>query len=126
MRNQEQIFGRLAALEKNSYMYAHSDHRPQPVRIPPPPRHAPPMLDSFLDLSFDSPGGPIMPRNIPPAYIPPPPAHVASHDPQPTPLSPYIPPRLEESDDYLELSTFGDENDGADLTLSITIHHHSP
>ena len=123
MRNQEQIFGRLAALEKNSYMHTHSYHRPQPVRIPPPPRHAPAMLDSSLDLSFDSPGGPITPRNGPPAYIPPPPAHAASRDP-PRTLSPQTSPRqstsprLDESDDYLGLSAFGDENDGADLTLS--------
>ena len=65
VRNQEEIFGRLATLENNSNMYAPSYHRPQSVRIPPPPNHAPPMLDSSLDLSFDSPGGPIAPRNSP-------------------------------------------------------------
>ena len=65
MRNQEEIFGRLATLENNSNMYAPSHRRPQPIQIPPPP-----MLNSSLDISFDSPGGPIAPSSGPPAYIP--------------------------------------------------------
>ena len=124
MRNQDQIFRRLAALENKSY------HRPLPFWIPPPPRHTPRLLDSSFNLSFESPRGPVTPRNDPPLYIPPPPAHAASHDR--TPLSPYTPrrhsppPHLDD-DDYLGLDAFGDENDGADLTLS-TSHpppHHS-
>ena len=125
VRNQEEIFGMLAALENNSNMYAPSYHRPQPVRIPPPPKHAPPMLDSSLDISFDSPGGPVAPRNGPPAYIPPPPAHAASCDPPCTPRR--SPPLCLDKNDYLGLDAFGDENVGTDPVLP-TNHpppHHS-
>lgn len=108
LRNQEEIFGRLATLENNSNMYAPSYHRPQPIRIPPPPKHAPPMFDSSLDVSFDSPGGPIAPRSGPPAYIPPPPAHAASCN---LPSTPRRSPSLcLDENDYLGLDAYGDEN----------------
>ena len=121
MRDQKEILGRLAKLENNSNTYAPSYHRPQPVRIPPPPKHAPPMLDSSLDLSFASPGGPIAPRNGPPAYIPPPPAYAASCDLPSTPRQ--SPPLCLDENDYLGLDAFGGENFETD---PIVPTNHSP
>ena len=121
MRNQEEIFGRLATLENNSNMYAPSYRRPQPIRIPPPPKHAPPMLDSSLDLSFESPGGPIAPWSGPPAYIPPPPAHAASCNLPSTPRR--SPPLCLDENDYLGLDAYGDENLKQILSYPTIIHH---
>ena len=121
MRDQKEILGRLAKLENNSNTYAPSYHRPQPVRIPPPPKHAPPMLDSSLDLSFESPGGPIAPRNGPPAYIPPPPAYAASCDLPSTPRQ--SPPLCLDENDYLGLDAFGGEILKQILSYPPIIHH---
>lgn len=86
MKNEEQILLRLAALESRftalSYQIPHRTH------IPPPPIHAPPVLDNPLDCSFDHPR---KDHFGPPPYIPPPPAHLPPAEP---PLSPpFVPPR---------------------------------
>ena len=73
--------------------------------------HTPPMLDGFLDQSFDSPGAARVPRNGhfgPPVYIPPPPSHAPPRAPSPLNSPSYTPPRLDDSED---------ENDGAGPTL---------
>ena len=84
IRNQEQIFSRLAALKDVVYQLSHNRHH---YYIPPPPTHAPPTLDSSLEYSFDEFGieppshAPLSPHlyDLPPSsnhsntpYIPPP------------------------------------------------------
>ena len=105
LKNQEEIFGRMARLENIFNMRTPSHNRSHPLQIPPPPKHAPPTLDSSLDASYDSRGGPITPWDNPPP--PPPPAHAASYLPS-TPRR--SPPLCLDGNDYLGLDSSWDES----------------